>query len=268
MYNKVQYRILLLAVLIIIQTLPASVLAYVNDPLPSPPVYSYRIINCFPHDPDAFTQGLIYYAGYFYEGTGLYGHSSLRKVKLQDGAVLQQINLPPEYFGEGITLHNGRLVQLTWREHQGFVYDLNFFTLLDTFTYPTEGWGLTSDGKHLIMSDGSPTLTFLDPETYIPVKRILVTSHNRPVANLNELEYIKGQIFANIWQTDQIAIIDPDSGQVTGWLDLTGLLDPQTNKGQTVDVLNGIAYDPDGDRIFVTGKFWPRLFEIQVIGLE
>ena len=182
------------------------------------------IINSFPHDPEAFTQGLIYHAGYFYEGTGLYDRSSLRKVNPQDGTVLQQFNLPAAYFGEGLTRHNSRLVQLTWREHQGFVYDLDSFTLLDTFSYPTEGWGLTSDGQYLIMSDGSPTLTFLDPETYTPVKRINVTSQNQPVAHLNELEYIKGLVFANVWQTDLIAMINPENGKVTGWLDLTGLL--------------------------------------------
>lgn len=265
MRQKWQAPIFFLLVLLIIHSFPVGVSTGVNGSLPSPPVYSYRVVNCFPHDPEAFTQGLIYHAGYFYEGTGLYGHSSLRKVNPQDGTVLQRIDLPAEYFGEGLAIHNGRLVQITWREHQGFVYDLNSFILLDTFTYPTEGWGLTSDGKYLIMSDGSPTLTFLDPETYTPVKRIRVTSANRPVANLNELEFINGLIYANVWQTDWIAMIDPDSGRVAGWLDLTGLLDSQYKQMKKVDVLNGIAYDPDGDRLFVTGKFWPFVFEIEVV---
>lgn len=268
MRKKSLYSMLLLGILLHPLPLTMSATVHIARSLPYPPVYSYRIIDHYPHDPEAFTQGLIYHNGFFYEGTGLYRHSSLRKVNPHDGKVLKQISLPPEFFGEGITLCNGRLIQLTWRENKAFVYDRDSFSLLETFTYPTEGWGLTYDGEHLIMSDGSPTLTFLDPKTYTPIKQIQVTSHNQPVANLNELEFIKGQIYANVWQTDQIAMIDPESGQVTAWLNLTGLLDPKSYRGRNVDVLNGIAYDPDTDRLFVTGKLWPSVFEIEVVGLE
>lgn len=229
-----------------------------------PITYSYRIINRLPHDPQAFTQGLVYKDGYFYEGTGLYSRSSLRQVNPEDGSVIRQVNLPEVYFGEGIALCHDRIIQLTWREHQGFVYDLDTFSLLQTFTYDTEGWGLTFDGKHLIMSDGSSFLSYLDPRTFKPVRKFEVKSNRQPVSHLNELEYINGKIFANVWLTNRIAIIDPTTGQVTAWLDLTGLLDPKTHPGHAVDVLNGIAYDAQGDRLFVTGKLWPYIFEIRI----
>ncbi|HEY8344528.1 MAG TPA: glutaminyl-peptide cyclotransferase [Bacillota bacterium] len=240
---------------------------------PAPPVrYSYEIINTYPHDPAAFTQGFIYLDGFFYESTGLYGHSSLRQVNPEDGTVIKQINLPENYFAEGMTAHHHhtrpRIIQLTWRENRGFVYDLESFTLRETFSYQTEGWGLTYDGEFLIMSDGSPVLTFLDPETFLPVKRITVKARNKPLPNLNELEYIKGKIYANVWLTDYIVIIDPETGLVTGEIDLTGLLDPASQQGHTVDVLNGIAYDEEGDRLFVTGKFWPKIFEIKLLLTE
>ena len=227
--------------------------------------YTYRIVNRLPHDPQAFTQGLVYQDGYFYEGTGLYGRSSLRQVNPSDGTVLRQVELAENYFGEGIALCDDRIYQLTWRERQAFVYDRATFTLLQTFTYQTEGWGLTYDGEYLIMSDGSAVLTFLDPETFAPVRKLPVQSSGAPVIHLNELEYVNGKIFANVWLTDQIAIINPVTGEVDGWLDLTGLLDPKSHTDQHVDVLNGIAYDEQKGRLFVTGKLWPYIFEIEIV---
>jgi glutamine cyclotransferase len=226
--------------------------------------YTYSIIEQFPHDPHAFTQGFVYSDGFFYEGTGLYGQSSLRKVTPENGEVIKKRELTENLFGEGIAVYQGKIIQLTWRENLGLVYDRESFAVLEVFSYPTEGWGLTHDGKHLIMSDGSSTLTFLDPETFAPVRRIEVTSSRGPVENLNELEYIKGEIYANIWLTDYIVRIDPQTGRVTGWIDLSGLLPPDTVRG-AVDVLNGIAYDYKQDRIFVTGKLWPFVFEIQLL---
>lgn len=236
-----------------------------RPPISIPITYTYRVVQKFPHDPQAFTQGLVYQDGYFYESTGLYGRSSLRQVNPADGTVLRQVELAETYFGEGVALCDDRIYQLTWREHQAFVYDRASFTLLQTFIYNSEGWGLTYDGNHLIMSDGSSVLTFLDPETFIPVRRLSVQSNHHPVSYLNELEFINGRIFANVWTTNRIAIIDPTTGQVTAWLDLTGLLDPKTHPSHTVDVLNGIAYDEGGDRLFVTGKLWPYIFEIEII---
>jgi len=229
--------------------------------------YTYVIVNQFPHDPQAFTQGLVYSDGFFYEGTGLYGRSSLRKVRPENGEVIKKRELTENLFGEGITIYQEKIIQLTWRENLGLVYDRESFEVLEVFSYPTEGWGLTHDGKHLIMSDGSSTLTFLDPETYKPVRQIEVTSSKGPVKNLNELEYIKGEIYANIWLTDYIVRIDPQTGKVTGWIDLSGLLHPEITGGME-DVLNGIAYDQEEDRIFVTGKLWPLLFEIQLVPVE
>jgi glutaminyl-peptide cyclotransferase len=227
------------------------------------PVYGYEVLNVYPHDPAAFTQGLIYAAGFLYEGTGLRGLSSLRKVDLSTGAVLQQVNLEPQFFGEGITLFEDRIIQLTWQSRVGFVYDKETFKLLEEFTYPTEGWGITHDGSQLIMSDGTNTLYFWDPRTFEETGRVKVFNSEGPVVRLNELEYIEGEVWANIWQTDRIVRIDPSSGEVTGTIDLTGLLPPEDH-GDQVDVLNGIAYDAAGSRIFVTGKNWPKLFEIQL----
>lgn len=226
--------------------------------------YTYVIIDQFSHDPQAFTQGLVYSDGFFYEGTGLYGQSSLRKTIPQSGEVLKKINLTENLFGEGITLYNGKIIQLTWRENLGLVYDRESFAVLEVFSYSTEGWGLTCDEKHLIMSDGSSTLTFLDPDTYKPVRQIEVTSSQGPVRNLNELEYIKGEIYANVWLTDYIVRIDPRTGRVTGWIDLSGLFQPDA-AADPVDVLNGIAYDYEQDRIFVTGKLWPVILEIRLV---
>jgi glutamine cyclotransferase len=228
------------------------------------PVYTYHIVNIYPHDKTAFTQGLQYVDGVLYEGTGLEGQSTIRKVKLETGQVLQQRRLDSRYFGEGIVVWKKSLIQLTYTTQIGFVYDLASFDRLKAFNYTGEGWGLTQDGKRLIMSDGSSSLRFLDPETLKETGRLQVKDGARPVSNLNELEFVKGEILANVWQTDRIARISPQTGRVTGWIDLSGLLDPHDAAG--VDVLNGIAYDPAGDRLFVTGKLWPKLFEIRIVG--
>ena len=228
------------------------------------PIYTYMILNTYTHDRDALTQGLVLENGVLYEGTGLYGKSSLRKVDLETGKVLQVRRLPSAYFGEGITIFGDTIIQLTWQSKRGFVYDKNSFEVLREFTYKTEGWGITNDGKRLIMSDGTSTLYFLDANTFIVTGHVQVYDSNVTVANLNELEYIRGQVYANVWHTDSIAIIDPNSGRVTGWIDLSGLLPPQTD-GMLVDVLNGIAYDTEAGRLFVTGKLWPSLFEIELV---
>jgi glutaminyl-peptide cyclotransferase len=229
-----------------------------------PAEYGYTVVRSYPHDRDAFTQGLEYVEGVLYEGTGRNGHSGIRKVKLETGEVLQAQPLDPRYFGEGITVWKNRIIQLTWQSEVGFVYDRQTFRQQRSFQYTGEGWGLTHDGTRLIMSDGSPTgtLKFLDPETLRQTGTLTVRDGGRPVSQLNELEFVKGQIYANVWNTDRIAIIAPKTGRVTGWIDLHGLLDPREAGG--VDVLNGIAYDAAGDRLFVTGKLWPRIFEIRL----
>ncbi len=227
------------------------------------PVMTYEVLNIFPHDPQAFTQGLVYHEGYLYESTGLYGESSLRKVELETGEVLRKVDLSEAYFAEGLALYEDRLFQLTWREGTGFIYGLEDFSLIDQFVYQTEGWGLTHDGERLIMSDGTNNLYFLDPNTLQITKTLEVTFMGEQIVRLNELEYIRGEIYANIWQTDYIVRIDPTTGDVLGWIDLGGIL-PKDLRGGT-DVLNGIAYDQEGDRLFVTGKFWPQLYEIQLI---
>lgn len=236
-----------------------------------PPVYRYRVVNVYPHDPEAFTQGLVYepQEGVLYEGTGLWGRSSLRRVELETGEVLQRYELPDAYFGEGITLWDRKIVQLTWQSRTGFVYDQESFALLEQFSYETEGWGITSDyeNQRLIMSDGSSTLYFWDPNTFEEVGRVGVRDRGKPVVRLNELELIGGWVWANVWQTDRIAVIDPQTGRVGAWVDLTGLLPPEERTGQE-DVLNGIAYDPEGDRLFVTGKLWPKLFEIELVASD
>jgi len=226
------------------------------------PVSGYRVVHVYPHDPQAFTQGLVYRDGVLYEGTGLNGRSSIRKVKLENGEVLQIQKVDSQYFGEGIAVVNDTIYELTWQSGIGFLYDRATFKRKGTFTYRGEGWGLTYDGQHLIMSDGTAFLRFLDPATQKEVSRIEVKDGTTPVVNLNELEIVKGELFANIWQTERIARISPKTGRVTGWIDLSGLLTPR--EAQDVDVLNGIAYDAAGDRLFVTGKLWPKLFEIKV----
>lgn len=227
------------------------------------PVYRYRVLKTYPHDPEAFTQGLLFQDGELYEGTGLWGRSSLRRVTLETGEVQQQHNLEDRYFGEGLALWGDRLIQLTWRSGQGFVYDRATFQLLQTFQYPTEGWGLTQDGESLILSDGSDRLYFLDPETFQFRRYLTVQDGDRPINRLNELEYINGEVWANIWLDTRIARIDPATGQVLAWIDLAGL-DPTAQQNPDA-VLNGIAYDAQGDRLFVTGKLWPRLYEIEIL---
>jgi glutaminyl-peptide cyclotransferase len=228
------------------------------------PQQGYRTVREFPHDPKAFTQGLIYLNGALYESTGLEGHSSLRKVHLETGRVLQEIKIPDRFFAEGLTDWQQCLVQLTWQSHIGFVYGLFNFEKLREFSYPGEGWGLTHDGKNLIMSDGSSTLRYLDPVTYQTVRMLHVTADGSAVNNLNELEYVRGEIYANIWESDAIARISPVTGNVLHWVDMTGLLSAADRAGQP-DVLNGIAYDRQNDRLFVTGKLWPKLFEIKIV---
>lgn len=238
--------------------------SYLFSGADSLPVYGYTIINEFPHDTDAFTQGLIYEHDVLYEGTGLYSSSSLRKVELETGTVLKIRNLDNSYFGEGITMWNDTIVQLTWQNHIGFVYiELDTFQLVDSFSYPTEAWGLTHDDTCLIMSDGTPRLHYLDPQTYVEVGYVDVHAEGTPVTYLNELEYIQGKIYANVWYSDSIAIIEPQTGDVIAWLNLSGILTDQYLSFQP-NVLNGIAYDRQDVRLFVTGKLWPTLFEIEV----
>lgn len=231
----------------------------------SPAPDGYQIVHAYPHDPKAFTQGLVYVDGHLYESTGLNGRSSLRMVELSTGRVLQHHELPAEYFGEGLTNWGASLVQLTWKAGTALVYDRFSFALQRTQHYSGEGWGLTQDGKSLILSDGSPVLRFLDPRSFREIRRLAVVDENgHPVLDLNELEFVRGEIYANVWHTDRIARISPRSGRVLGWIDLSGLLD----KSQLSDpeaVLNGIAYDSRFDRLFVTGKLWPKLFEIRVV---
>ncbi len=234
-------------------------------PAAQPSIYGYQVLNVFPHDPSAFTQGLVYQDGIFYEGTGLRGQSTLRQVDPATGQVLQGVRLPDQYFGEGIALLGDRLYQLTWQENTGFIYDKTSFELLGTWNYTGEGWGLTSDGQRLIMSDGSNELRFLDPAAMEELGRVaVVDGDGLPVTRLNELEWVEGEVWANVWQTDRIARIDPASGRLLGWIDLAGLLPEEDRAAQRVDVLNGIAYDAATGRLFVTGKWWPKLFEIQV----
>ncbi|HEX5748650.1 MAG TPA: glutaminyl-peptide cyclotransferase [Archangium sp.] len=233
-------------------------------PTASTPVFGFDVVQSWPHDPNAFTQGLVYRDGKLYEGTGLNGLSSLREVELETGAVLRRRELERQYFGEGIALFKGRIYQLTWRSHVGFIYDAATFQQVGRFEYPTEGWGLTDDGTSLIMSDGSSTVRFLDPATLAVQRSIRVTDNGREISQLNELEFIKGELYANVYLTNDIVRIDPATGKVTGWLNLTGLLPPQDRTG-TEDVLNGIAYDAARDRLLVTGKRWPRLFHIRLV---
>ena len=224
----------------------------------------YRVVNTYPHDPQAYTQGLLYEDGYLYESTGLNGRSSLRMVDLETGRVLQRATVSANYFAEGLAPWGSTLIQVTWQSQVAFVYDRFSFRLLHTFNYDGEGWGLTQDSKNLILSDGTPNLRFFDPGTFREVRRIVVKDHGTPLTQLNELEYVHGEIYANVWHTDRIARISPASGKVLGWIDLTGLLAP----GQVTDpeaVLNGIAYDAAHDRLFVTGKLWPKLFEIKIV---
>ena len=249
--------IALSAVVFIIFSMDSKVLDISSD-------YTYQIINSYPHDRNAFTQGLVYKDGVIYEGTGRNGYSELRRVELETGNILQKYELSEEFFGEGITIYEDKIIQLTYMSNIGFVYKKDTFELLLEFNYSTPGWGITSDGKDLIMSDGTQKLYFLDAETFQQIRQIEVCDQGISVWGLNELEYVKGQIFANVWPTERIARISPRTGRVIGWIDMRGLLTKQ-DYAMSIDVLNGIAYDKEKDRLFVTGKFWPKLFEIKLI---
>jgi glutamine cyclotransferase len=227
-------------------------------------IYTYNVVNTYPHDRTAFTQGLVFEDGVLYEGTGQKGHSTLRKVELETGDILQILELSDEFFGEGITIYGDEIMQITWQSNVGFVYDKSNFELLQQFNYSTEGWGITHDGTRIIMSDGTSTLHFLDPQTFEEIGQLEVFDNDSPIARLNELEYIQGEIYGNVWQTDWVARIAPQTGRVVGWIDLSGLLTAE-DRSEPVDVLNGIAYDAEDDRLFVTGKWWPKLFEIELI---
>jgi glutamine cyclotransferase len=226
--------------------------------------YSYRVVRSYPHDRGAFTQGLAYDDGYFYEGTGLYGHSTLRKVVPTTGAVVRNIPIAPSLFGEGVAVSGERIIQLTWLSRTGFVYKKDSFELTDKFSYDYEGWGATSNRKELIISDGTSLLHFWDLENLHETRTVRVHDGSNPVEGLNELEYVRGDIYANVWPTNYIAVINPETGSVKGWLDMSGLLPTIDSRG--ADILNGIAYDEKGNRLFVTGKLWPKIFEIELIG--
>jgi glutaminyl-peptide cyclotransferase len=225
--------------------------------------YGYQIVNIWPHDSNAFTQGLILSDGKLLESTGQEGFSSLRRVELETGKVLKKVDVPRPYFAEGIALLNGKIYQLTWQHHVGFIYDAESFERVGEFNYTEEGWGLATDGKSLILSDGSPRLRFLDPSDFHVTRTITVRDGQTPVRELNELEFVQGEIYANVWHDNRIATIDPQSGRVTAWIDLTGLI-PESELPDPEAVLNGIAYDQANNRLYVTGKLWPRLFEIRV----
>jgi glutamine cyclotransferase len=229
----------------------------------SAPTFTYQVVQALPHDRTAFTEGLFYLDGFLYESTGLNGKSEIRKVRLETGQVIQRLPIAAQYFGEGIVAFGSSLYQLTYMHGVAFVYDLATLRYQKQFQYQGEGWALTTDGKRLIMSDGTQFLRLIDPATFKETGRITVTDAGRPVRQLNELEYIRGEIYANIWQTDRIARINPQTGRVNSWVDLSGILSVMETRG--VDVLNGIAYDAQRDRLFVTGKYWPRLFEIKVV---
>ena len=256
--TRVSLRIFL-GIFVLVSTFFTSALSGSEEPIPN---YTYRIVNYYPHDSGAFTQGLVYEDGFLYEGTGRWGQSSLRKVELETGKILQSYGLSYRFFGEGITIYNDKIIQLTWKSGTGFVYDKESFELLQRFRYPYEGWGITHDGERLIVSDGTSTLHFLDPGTFEERGSIEVHAGRDPVTNLNELEFIGGLIYANVWQTDLIAEISPETGEVVGWIDLSGIME-----ADGVDVLNGIAYDREEGRLFVTGKLWPKLFEIEIVSL-
>jgi len=236
-----------------------------QPPRPVAPVVTVDVIRSFPHDTSAYTQGLIWHGGFLYESTGRTGQSSLRKVQLDSGKVLRKLDIAAPTFAEGLALLGGRLYQLTWQDQVGFIYELDTFRRVGTFPYENEGWGLTTDGRALILSDGSNQLRFLDPQAgYRELRKLSVMDGTEYVNDLNELEWVKGEVWANVWHTNRIARIDPRTGQVKGWVDMTGVMAPQQDPEA---VMNGIAYDAEHDRLFVTGKLWPTLFEIRVPGV-
>ena len=232
--------------------------------IPLPAQYGYRVVKTYPHDRSAFTQGFEYRDGFLYEGTGMIGRSSVRKVDLDSGRIIQSYDLPQPFFGEGITVLNQQILELTWQSQTGLVYDKSSFRVLRSFNYPGEGWGLTNDGKQIYMSDGSANIRVWDGATLKEIRRITVKDGATPVTQLNELEWVRGEIYANVWQTDRIARISPVDGRVLGWIDLSGIL-PKSDRADADAVLNGIAYDAAGDRLFVTGKLWPKIFEIKLV---
>ena len=258
---KRNVRVNIIKTLFLLSLLPATgALA-----APAIPTYDFKVVRSYPHDPQAFTQGLLYRDGFLYESTGLNGKSSIRKVNLETGKVLQSKDIPPQYFGEGLTVWKDTLVGITWQTQTGFVFDLATFDLRNQFAYPGEGWGLAQNGKELVLSDGSATLRFLDPKTFLEVRRVKVTADGIAVNQINELEVVGDEIFANIWHTNTIARIDQNTGKIVGWIDL-GKLYPDAGKGPTGEnVLNGIAWDADKKRLFVTGKLWPKLYEIKLV---
>ncbi len=254
--------IALILIAILVTGVAVAISMHIQTSLPTAPVqYSYIIVKTYPHDNLAFTEGLLFDGSDLYESTGKLGNSSLRRVDLSSGEVEKQVNLSDTLFGEGLAIVNDSLVQLTWQNRIGFVYDKETFALLNTFSYQSEGWGLTFDGKTLVMSDGSANLYYLDPITYQTVSQITVKNGNSTVTNINELEYVNGDIYANIWHTQTIVIINPQNGYIKGWIDLTGIYQPHSSE----DVLNGIAYDKSSDRLLITGKYWPNLYEIIIV---
>ena len=259
--KKRQASCILIITAVLLSTITMLVLLRNRPAFPTTQRYTYNVVNAYPHDSNAFTQGLVFENGVLYESTGLYGQSTLRRVELETGRILQSYTLPNQFFGEGITIFGDKIIQLTWQSNKGFVYDKFSFDLLQEFSYSTEGWGITHDGSQLIMSDGTATLYFLDPETFEIVEQVDVYDTG-PVTKLNELEYIKGEVYANIWKEEKIAIINPQTGQVRAWIDLGGIQDLENQN--TGNVLNGIAYNAKEDRLFVTGKKWPKLFEIKL----
>jgi glutamine cyclotransferase len=228
------------------------------------PVLNVKLVRAYPHDPHAFTQGLEYYGGYLYESTGIAGQSTLRKVALETGKIIQTISLPSQYFGEGLTIFHGKIYQLTWLSKKGFIYDLRSLRKIGEFPYDSEGWGLTHDDKSLVMSDGTNKIRYIDPVSFGVTRTLEVYAGREGVVNLNELEYVKGEILANIWHSSRIARIDARSGQVLAWIDLASIISKEHHEDEAV--LNGIAYDKARDRLFVTGKNWSHLFEIKLEG--
>lgn len=267
--NSHQWKaVLLLGLSLLFAQCKSSNSAETPKPPPPPenapaPKYGYQVVSIWAHDPYAFTQGLVFLEGKLLESTGEEGHSSLRRVDLETGRILKKVDIPPPYFAEGIAVLNGKIYQLTWQHELGFIYDAQTFERLDEFKYEGEGWGLTTDGKSLILSDGTDQIRFIDPASYKVTNIITVLDNKTPIDQLNELEWVNGEIYANVWHDEKIAVINPQSGRVTSWIDLTGLM-PREELENEEAVLNGIAYDQASGRLFVTGKLWPRMFEIKV----
>ncbi len=262
---KQRHIAVILAVLVVLLLSGIVLVSTMNREPPSSttPRYTGSVVNAYPHDRNAFTEGLAIADGVLYESTGLYGRSTLRRVDLETGNVLQEVALPNQFFGEGITIINDTIIQLTYREHMGFIYDKNSLNMLSNFSYSTEGWGITFDGNRLIMSNGTDKLYFLDPATHQNIGHVEVHDGNISVSELNELEYVKGDVYANIWPQQKIAIINPETGQVKAWINLTQLESSMALNAENVP--NGIAYDAKNDKLFVTGKNWPQLFEIKLV---